>query len=265
MRYLKQYGERRTGTNYLRTLLLVNVRDVVPLMHVLGDKHSPPVDLEACWESHRDSDDPEWRFVWSATYTAPAESTRQNDVAQVRYLRSLAVPVARAVEARHVGFVISIKEPIAWAVSLAKYSGWLVWVDGELRMHSRFAANLKAACEAFNANYRAWLALHARFGERSLIVRHEDLLDRAPDVLEAIVERFDLERAPGGWRFPEGATVAADWDHCAPAMYGVRFDPGFYRRRDYLRRLSPPLLEIVRETIDWDLMAMFGYSVVGSR
>jgi hypothetical protein len=45
--YLKQYGERRTGTNALRALIAANYADVAVLMHILGDKHSPPADLDA--------------------------------------------------------------------------------------------------------------------------------------------------------------------------------------------------------------------------
>ncbi|HEX3961172.1 MAG TPA: sulfotransferase [Trebonia sp.] len=40
--FIKQYGEKRTGTNVLRALLHAHYRDVTVLMHVLGDKHSPP-------------------------------------------------------------------------------------------------------------------------------------------------------------------------------------------------------------------------------
>jgi hypothetical protein len=257
--FLKQYGERRTGTNYLRALLIANFRSVVPMMHVLGDKHSPPVDLAACWEEYRARPDAEWQFVRAATYGAPAESTRQHDPAQVGYMRAIAVPVARAVDAGRVGFVISIKEPTAWAASLAKYSGWLVWTADGLRTHPRFAGDLRLACHQFNANYRAWLDLRARQEERTVVVRHEDLLERAPEVLAALGERFSLDRTSDEWRFPSGTAVAADWDHCEPAMYAQRFDPEFYRRRDYLRRLSAPLIEIVRETIDWGLVAEFGY------
>jgi hypothetical protein len=43
--FIKQYGEKRTGTNVLRALLHAHYRDITVLMHVLGDKHSPPSPL----------------------------------------------------------------------------------------------------------------------------------------------------------------------------------------------------------------------------
>jgi hypothetical protein len=257
--FLKQYGERRTGTNYLRTLLLANFSNVVPLMHVLGDKHSPPVDIGAYWRSHCHLPDADWQFVRAATFAAPAESTRAHDVIQERYLRAVAAPVARAVTSGRVGYVISVKEPAAWAASLAKYSGWLAWIDGRRQMAPRFAPELKAACVQFNANYRAWLALHERSGGRSVVIRHEDLLDRATDVLADLAERFSLERTFDEWKFPAGAALPADWDHSDPVMYGRQFDAGFYRRREYVAVLSEPLWAIVRATIDWDLAATLGY------
>ena len=45
--FIKQYGEKRTGTNVLRALLHAHYRDVTVLMHMLGDKHSPPGPLVA--------------------------------------------------------------------------------------------------------------------------------------------------------------------------------------------------------------------------
>jgi len=40
MRYFKQYGCKRTGTNYLKALLERNFSDVMVLMHTLGGKHN---------------------------------------------------------------------------------------------------------------------------------------------------------------------------------------------------------------------------------
>ena len=151
--FFKQYGERRTGTNYLRYLLPANFANAVVLMHVLGDKHSPPAPFDAIWQASRDAADPALEFVVRATHAVPAESTRPDDDAQREELRRLAQPVAGAYAGGSLRFVISIKNPYAWALSFARYSGW----DGRRRVR-RFGAPLADACVAFNRRYAAWRA-----------------------------------------------------------------------------------------------------------
>ena len=117
---LKQFGEKRTGTNFVRALLLANYPDVVPLMHVLGDKHLAPLDLCRYLENAEAAPDPAWEFIRAATLAAPAEYTRADDPEQIRYLRGIAEAVTHAVRSGELGFILSTKHPYAWAASLAR-------------------------------------------------------------------------------------------------------------------------------------------------
>src|SRR5687767_1130513 len=105
-KFLKQYGEKRTGTNYLRALLLANCPGTVPLMHILGDKHSPPVPLDHYWQKTQEAPDRAFEFVKAATFAAPAESTRPNDAAQLEHMRSLATQIDESVSTGQLGFLI---------------------------------------------------------------------------------------------------------------------------------------------------------------
>jgi len=118
--FLKQYGERRTGTNYLRALLFANYGNVVPFMHVLGDKHAPPVDFAAHWEKTRTTPEPAWNFLTSATWAAPSETTDANDPGQLKHLREAAGMMTDAFDPSRLGFLISVKHPYSWAASLAR-------------------------------------------------------------------------------------------------------------------------------------------------
>src|SRR5256885_14424379 len=73
--FVKQYGLERTGTNAVRALLEGWFERVIVLMHVLGDKHSAPVDLEATLRATARSRDPALAFVLAATDAAPALTT----------------------------------------------------------------------------------------------------------------------------------------------------------------------------------------------
>jgi hypothetical protein len=256
---IKQYGERRTGTNYLRAVLLANFRDVLPLMHVLGDKHSPPVAIDEYWLRCRAFPDAAWQFVTTTTFAAPAESTRPHDQTQLRYLQRVAAVVAEAVNAGELGYVLSVKHPCAWAVSIAKYYGWASWVNGQVRMHDRFGAQLEAACRDFNLRHRAWVEHQRRLRARCLIVRHEKLLENPANMVRLLRSTFGLQPAREVMILPGGPVMSSDWDHCRPEIYPVQFDANSCRPKEVLSALSPSLWKIVDRSIDWNLAADFGY------
>lgn len=256
---LKQYGARRTGTNYVRALLLANYLEVLPLMHVLGDKHSPPVDFERFLQMSLAAPDPDFEFVRATTLAAPAESTRPDDGRQIAYLRKTAKRVAASVRAGRLGFAVSSKNPYAWAASLARYSGWTFFVLTGRRIKPSCRDLLATACLEYNRNYRAWLDLAARFPSRSLLIRHEDLVEDAPGVLENLERRFGLSRLHPEFRLIAGNAEPAIWDDSEPALGKSNFNPTFYRERHYMKQLSAGLREVVEECIDWPIAAELGY------
>src|SRR5215213_514628 len=124
--FLKQYGARRTGTNYLRALIRFNypAGGVVPLMHILGDKHSPPPPFGELWRRAQADDDPAFSFVMGATSASPAANPSPADPRQQHAVRGIAAPLARAYGEGALGFLVSIKDPYAWVVSIARYERW---------------------------------------------------------------------------------------------------------------------------------------------
>jgi hypothetical protein len=258
--FLKQYGEKRTGTNYTRALLSTNFSNVVCLMHVLGDKHSAPAAFDEIRRRSRGTPDEAWQFVTAATFAAPAETTRSNDSEQLKYIRNLAQGLLAAYDAERLGFVISIKNPYAWAASLAKYSGWLSRSQDRIQMNACFGAPLAAACDQFNARYRAWLMHHARHEARSMILRHEDLIEDSRVAAEALMAKFGLQLVSEEIVFPTGAMAPTHWDHSPQLTHPGKFDADFYRSGQYATWLDSRLWDIVQERIDWHIAAEFGYS-----
>jgi hypothetical protein len=68
-RFIKQYGARRTGTNYLRAHIRFNdpEAEVVPLMHILRDEHAPPPPFDEMWRRAPSQDD--WPFVQEVRFS----------------------------------------------------------------------------------------------------------------------------------------------------------------------------------------------------
>jgi hypothetical protein len=153
----KQYGEMRTGTNLVRALRSRNDRI---LMHILGDKHSPPVDLPSLWQESQSAEAPAQWFVSEATFRAPAATTTRNDARQLELVHTIADEVAGAYAAGALRYLVSIKDPYAWAASIA-------------RMHP--IRRIEHACHDFNTRYAAWLALPS-----VEVIRYEDLVNAMP-------------------------------------------------------------------------------------
>lgn len=264
MVFLKQYGERRTGTNYLRALLKANYSNVVPLMHVMGDKHSPPVALDELWEKVRDEPDAAWRLITESTFTAPADTTSREDPRQLAYMRELAEPAADAVASGRLVFALSTKHPFPWVVSAARFQGWLVMTTGGLRLHPRLTGRVIEACRAYNLRHESWLDHVSRYGSRSIIVRHEDLLADSFSVLRTLASRFELKQAAPELTDLVLSAAAPIWDEHPLTFRQRPFDREYYRQRDYIRCLNSDLWEIVKRLIDWRLMSHLGYSADGS-
>lgn len=258
--FLKQYGERRTGTNYIRYLLRENYSNAVVLMHALGDKHSPPAPFDEIWRASRDAADPALEFISRATHAMPAESTIQGNAGQQQELERLAQPVAEAFAGGSLGFVVSVKDPYAWALSFAQYERW----GRRGPSARRYDARLAGACKAFNDRYRAWLALAAERPAHVHIVRYEDLLADVEQTLRMLERKFRLHRSTPEVVDAANAMGAALWDHdnYHPTKYSFR-KREFYLQRQYLGHLSLLDRELITRSIDWSLLATLGYEPAG--
>jgi hypothetical protein len=246
--FLKQYGARRTGTNYLRSLIRMHYQDVVPLMHILGDKHSPPAPFETLWRDAQSAADPALTFATAASTYAPAESTHLEREEQRRELERLAAPLGRAYAEGALGFVVSIKDPYAWVSSIARYRSWIPWHDRTTILGPELVERITAACAEFNSVYASWLTL-----PRAEVVRHEELLADPDAVLRRLEACFGLQRH-GQFRNVHSESFALDWDHVDERPSASAFDRGYYVEKKYLRRLSPEVREAVGRTIDWELI-----------
>jgi len=252
LQFLKQYGERRTGTNYLRGLVSATFEHLTVLMHVLGDKHSVPCDLDTSGIS-----DP-YEWVSSRTWALPAKTSNRNDARQIEYIRSIADPLYAAAVSQRLGFVISIKDPYAWTASICRFSG-VRWNKVNDQWTCAF---VRDCCGRFNTNYRAWAAMLTRFPERATLVRYETLLEDPDKVLQSIARISGLPCNGSGIPGPNYRMNACFWDFAPSRPCEYEFDGGYYTNRTYLDDLTPAMVKAVTRTIDWDLFAPLGYQPV---
>jgi glycosyltransferase involved in cell wall biosynthesis len=252
---VKQYGEKRTGTNLLQYCLEKHCPDVLMLVHVLGGKHSPPVDLSAVWNEMTGQPDPARSFVKAATDRRPAETTRRGDAGQETFTNAWAPAIGHAYTAGHLRFAVSIKNPYAWIVSLRRIEHWPVGDD---------ATSVAMACRRFNRRYREWLGLESTYPGRVRIVRYEGLLANFPATMDAFVGWLGVAGPAGDWTRPQEPLVPTHWDHLPTRPdRGILFDPTYYLDHRYLDELSAKTRSVIRAEIDWDLLLGLGYRPKG--
>jgi hypothetical protein len=259
LRFIKQYGERRTGTNFVRLLLRLNFPDTNVLMHVLGDKHSAPAPLDEIWKTVRERPEAAWDFVHGATFAAPAESTTPEDKLLLQEIRRLAQPIAEAFAGGDLRYVVSVREPYAWIVSLSRYLGW---TRGLERIPLERNDEIRRHCGIFSARHRAWLELMQRGPELALLARHEDLLADTEPFLQEMASRWGYVRVEHPPEPPRQLVDAAHWDYSDLKVYRMDLPKQSYLRKEYLRAIPQPVLEVMAESIDWKLMEHFGYAPI---
>jgi len=251
--FVKQYGAERTGTNVLRLLLKKRFMDIEVLMHVLGDKHSPPIDCESLKKNLKQTDDPYEEIYWE-TIKRPSLTTDVSDQVQEEYIRDIAPELTRAILENRLIFFISIKNPYSWSYSFLKHQHMLSgqWI-GKNYLY------LVKICNSFNRRYRAWLSLLDKYPETTYLVRFEDLIE-GPEVLaKSIRGMFHFEEVSESPFLQSNIVNPTHWDNIETSVDTEPFDKDFYTAHAYLDFLTPPIIEIVQNSMDWTLLERCGY------
>jgi len=254
---VKQYGEIRTGTNYLRALIQRNYHDVHVLSYILGNKHSPPVPFDAIWEEAKQAEtDAAFNFVSTATFAQRGGASHPKDLTQREELARRAPHIARAYTTGALGFLVTIKDPYAWIVSVAKFRQW---IRGEDQLHDWDLEQMRDACLGYNRNYREWISFVQVHQPRARLIRYEDLLADPEQVMSEIAAQFGWRRS-GSFETIPAVVEPTQWDHLPVVEALDTFRPEYYANNEYLQRLPTEHMRLIGEAVDWDLLRDLGYA-----
>ncbi|HTI60222.1 hypothetical protein [Mucilaginibacter sp.] len=264
MRYFKQYGCKRTGTNYLRALLQQNFEDVIVLMHTLGGKHEYPVDLQKYLEEYHN--DPEG-FVIAATSAHPAETSLPFSAEQTAFMKVHAAGLSNAVSNHQIHYLVSIKNPYAWINSNKDPESWvnnnyrdILLANGAYSHKARINLLIKLKSREFNSLYSSYFDLSKQFPAQTTIVRYEDILADTAGFLSGLSQRLRLKSSRPFFVDIKGSTVPTVWDQEFTAdKNNDEFTRDYYLKENYLNDLSSDIITILEAEIDWDLMKNYGY------
>lgn len=254
--FVKQYGLERTGTNAVRVLLEQYLPGVRVLMHVLGDKHSPPVDLAAVAGSTADLVDPALEFVTRSTLQAPALTTCLEDRRQADYIASIANEVYEEVLGGRLRVVLSVREPYAWTRAMLEWHRRFLPPSRTIPERAAEPAIVESLCDRYNRSNRAWLRLIEQLTKNNrgaAIVRHHEIEGDLDSLLLRLARTLNLPPAPdGGARLPRTLGEAI-WDQDPTPRY-PEHDVNRRQRAAQLAPLPRHTVEIVHRRIDWSLV-----------
>jgi hypothetical protein len=250
MHIVKQYGEMRTGTNVLRERVMRSWEDVLMLMHVLGDKHSTPAPFADIWHQVRKGTLDRLQFAAQATKARPAITTDALNEHQVSFVRRWASPIADAYQQGTLKFVISIRSPAVWLVSLRRF---------ETVMLQAAPIPASVAAKRFTAHYRAWIDCAESHNFTWVVVRHEDLMADCDTCMRRLRAALSLPPiALATIALPTKEINPCVWDDCEITFaHNVAFPA---REQRSSKALSANDRHALRTGIDWGLMAALGYS-----
>lgn len=227
MRHLKQWGLKRTGTNYLRWLIEANFQDVRVLADVLGWKHGLPT-------LYPTMNPREWYPEWKPDFIPVTEKELQ--------------AIQMALAADRVGHVMLVKDPVGWIDSMARYH--------KLEVRQLSAANLNQLVNQWNTTTYAYTLFPGA------ILRYEDILTLPTNTLGYLKEHFSLPCQDREWqlddhRFERGNDGQSP-DTCrTDAIH----DKAYWTERKYLRKFQDGQLKVLRELLDPALLERFSYEI----
>ncbi len=170
MKYIKQFGLQRSGTNAVKALIELNFKNVIVLSNYLGNKHEA-----TSWEI----------MSGLASYEDVSEfglgSHEREMIKELIVTRTLPV-------------VINVKEPVSWLNSYYKYQRKKVVYrnpNAEFNFSVEFS---KKALTHWSENVDSWLKFHIN-SDNSILFRHEDVLRDMTTRMREIKDKFDLEMA----------------------------------------------------------------------
>jgi len=266
MQYIKQYGAKRTGTNYLRALIEQNFDDAIVLMHVLGGKHNPAVDLQNFLSNN--NNDPE-NFVVESTAAQPAENFLPFTVEKKQFMSTHSNAIYEAVDKKQIHYLISIKDPYSWIYSNKDPYSWInrnyrqiLGAVAKAESISIAHALVKLKTREFNALYSSYFELYQKYPQQATIVRYEDILTDPSGFLNSLSTKLGLIRCSSDYNDVSGIAIPTDWDKekSSNKLDKQIFNKDFYSQKKYLNHLSAEIISIVNQEMDWELLEKYGYN-----
>ncbi len=244
MKKIKIFGERNTGTNYLRTLILLNLKvgiieGGVPTKQ--GIMKIPSIfDLfyDLIYRQH---------LGWKHAVPDHKRLKRQCNL-------------------KETGFITLTKNPYAFLLSLHKrpyhYKGKIPssfddflkrrWHTVRRENHNQpFFTN---PVHLWNIKNKAYMELRKAFPEITLNLTYEQLVEEPEETVLALARYFHLEPLPGPFKNQETSTKEAEKNY--------RYYRNYYLAEEWRENLMDEDISFINLHLDPEVMDYFGYRII---
>lgn len=223
--FFKQYGLERSGTNYLKALLDINLQNTRVLSNLYGFKHG-------CFQPF------------------DADYNPDDDINVITDIKSNELElVKKSFQSNQIKYLVSTKSPHSWVVSYNKCH----WIKGT---NDLSAGNVSSYITKWNEQNRNWIENILQIESlSSFLIRYEDLVSDPQNVIHMISKRYAINpREPFNRlefkRMRTGLDV-----HGFKNITNHSFDKSFYTEKRYMNELPEEIKEIIDKLVDKDVLS----------
>lgn len=249
--FLKVYGERNTGTNYLSQLIKLNLKahelpgSVPPAIDIWQRKLQRKFDIKELLKDIYFDISFRKNLGWKHSLVDPKKISQKSNL---------------PLEAT--SFITITKNPYSWLLSLHKRPYHQYFREGEKIDFETFIVSpwktvgrdnlskkVSSPVELWNIKNRSYLKLKENFSTEN--IRYEDLLDNPQAMTVLLCENLSIDLKLDKFRNYEKSTKEKTKD--------ANFYRDYYLKERWKEKLSESSISLINERLDEDLMHVFRY------
>jgi hypothetical protein len=223
IKYFKIYGQMRTGTNYISTLLLNNFLDTNVFMNLGGWKHGKLIE-----------------------YPNRIELINKVDITTKHNIEI--DKIIDLFKNNNVNFLVIIKNPYMWIHSMSIYK--------KQEITSLFVIEYITIWNEIYSNYKYYIE-----NERAYLVKYEALLEQPIETLDKIKKKLNLIQKNTEYII-ENNILSANDDYNIGKIKNKIFNKNKYIKPNIYQYLSNDIIRIINENIDISLLKYYNYDLV---
>jgi hypothetical protein len=223
IKYFKIYGQQRTGTNYISTLLLNNFLDTNIFMNLGGWKHGNLIEYPDCIE-----------------LVNTVDTTTKNNIEIDKIIDLF--------KNNNVNFLVIIKNPYMWINSMSIYK--------KQQITSSFVIEYITIWNDIYSNYKYYIE-----NEIAYLVKYEELLEQPIETLDKIKKKFNLIQKNTEYIIENNILLAND-DYNIGKIKNRIFNKNKYIKPNIYKYLSNDIIQFINENIDISLLKYYNYDLV---
>ena len=226
MKFIKQYGLERTGTNYLKALIESNVKDVRVLSNLFGLKH----------EKFKVMDYKSYDFKKDKNVKTDLNQEQVNNIRDC-FIRD------------EIFYIVTIKNPYSWVISYNNCS-WIKANKGPLN-----EKKIIRYMNRWNEINDDWLKnLIVDREKKTFSILYEDLILDPKKVIEKICDKFGMEMNKEFHDINNTMHPGPDFNWRKNISKSKFNKKNYFLNKSYLKELPDKFIELIDSKITSEIM-----------